>query len=186
MIATRYPELEPKAIVSKLLGSDIDTDDHEDDESVGVTGKQGGRLLACYLFSVKDDAALTFLAQGIKAWLEAQLPKYAVVHPVQTSCLKNAVSSSCPSWSVAWPPQPPHVTLATTRSSRRHAAHVRHRLRRPHRPRLTSEPARTGMAGDGWGWLGMGGDGWGWVGTWGIAGDGSGSSVWQNIDAMRS
>ena len=55
MIATRYPELEPKAIVSKLLGSDIDTDDHEDDESVGVTGKQGGRLLACYLFSVKDD-----------------------------------------------------------------------------------------------------------------------------------
>ena len=81
MIATRYPELEPKAIVSKLLGSDIDTDDHEDDESVGVTGKQGGRLLACYLFSVKDDAALTFLAQGIKAWLEAQLPKYAVVHP---------------------------------------------------------------------------------------------------------
>ena len=125
-----------------------------------------------------DDAALTFLAQGIKAWLEAQLPKYAVIHPVQTS------------WSVAWPPQPPHVrprlTLATTRSSRRHAAHVRHRLRRPHRPRLTSEPARTGMAGDGWGWLGMGGDGWGWVGTWGIAGDGSGSSVWQNIDAMRS
>ena len=136
VIATRYPELEPKAVVSKLLGSDIDTDDHEDDESVGVTGKQGGRLLACYLFSVKDDAALTFLAQGIKAWLEAQLPKYAVVHPVQTSCLKNAVSSSCPSWSVAWPPQPPHVrprlTLATTRSSRRHAAHVRHRLRRPH------------------------------------------------------
>ena len=94
MIATRYPELEPKAIVSKLLGSDIDTDDHEDDESVGVTGKQGGRLLACYLFSVKDDAALTFLAQGIKAWLEAQLPKYAVVHPVQTSCLKNAVKFS--------------------------------------------------------------------------------------------
>ena len=93
MIATRYPELEPKAIVSKLLGSDIDTEDHEDDESVGVTGKQGGRLLACYLFSVKDDAALTFLAQGIKAWLEAQLPKYAVIHPVQTSCLKNAVSS---------------------------------------------------------------------------------------------
>ena len=91
MIATRYPELEPKATVSKLLGSDIDTDDHEDDESVGVTGKQGGRLLACYLFSVKDDAALTFLSQGIKAWLEAQLPKYAVVHPVQTSCLKNAV-----------------------------------------------------------------------------------------------
>ena len=38
-----------------------------------------------------DDAALTFLAQGIKAWLEAQLPKYAVIHPVQTSCLKNAV-----------------------------------------------------------------------------------------------
>ena len=87
-----------------------------------------------------DDAALTFLAQGIKAWLEAQLPKYAVIHPaVQTSCLKNAVSS------VEFLPelerglaaaQPPHVrprlTLATTRSSRRHAAHVRHRLRRPH------------------------------------------------------
>ena len=36
-------------------------------------------------------AALTFLAQGIKAWLAAQLPKYAVVHPVQTSCLKKAV-----------------------------------------------------------------------------------------------
>ena len=43
----------------------------------------------------------------------------------------------------------PRLTLATTRSSRRHAAHVRHRLRRPHRPRLTSEPAHTGMAGDG-------------------------------------
>ena len=135
-----------------------------------------------------DDAALTFLAQGIKAWLEAQLPKYAVIHPVQTSCLKNAVSSSCPSWSVAWPPQPPHVrprlTLATTRSSRRHAAHVRHRLRRPHRPRLTSEPARTGMAGDGWGWLGMGGDGWGWVGMGGD-GWGPGGSLGMDPDRPR-
>ena len=48
-----------------------------------------------------DDAALTFLAQGIKAWLEAQLPKYAVVHPVQTSCLKNAVKF-LPAGAGAW------------------------------------------------------------------------------------
>ena len=179
------PRLEPKAIVSKLLGSDIDTDDHEDDESVGVTGKQGGRLLACYLFSVKDDAALTFLAQGIKAWLEAQLPKYAVVHPVQTSCLKNAVKFLPELERGLAAAAAAHVTLATTRSSRRHAAHVRHRLRRPHRPRLTSEPARTGMAGDGWGWLGMGGDGWGWAGGPGGSLGMDPDRAWQNIDAIE-
>ena len=132
-----------------------------------------------------DDAALTFLAQGIKAWLEAQLPKYAVVHPVQTSCLKNAVK---------FLPELERGLAAAAAARDFGDDEELEEARRarpppappPHRPRLTSEPARTGMAGDGWGWLGMGGDGWGWVGTWGIAGDGSGSSVWQNIDAMRS
>ena len=108
-------------------------------------------------------AALTFLAQGIKAWLEAQLPKYAVVHPVQTSCLKNAVKflpeleRGLAAAAATRAPAPDFGDDEELEEARR--ARPPPAPPPPHRPRLTSEPARTGMAGDGWGWLGMGGDG---------------------------
>ena len=46
----------------KLLGKDVSKDDPISDgrDSVGVTGEQGGRLLACYLVKMElsgDDAA---------------------------------------------------------------------------------------------------------------------------------
>ena len=68
-----------------MLGTDVGTDDP------GVTGEPGGKLLACFLFSVKNDATLTFLSNGIKRWLEAQLPKYATLFPAQEACIEHAI-----------------------------------------------------------------------------------------------
>ena len=48
-------------------------------------------MLACYLFSIKDNPALTFLAHGPKVWLEELLPKYALFYPVQTACIQGAI-----------------------------------------------------------------------------------------------
>ena len=58
-----------------------------DDET--VTGETGGKLLLCYLFSVKDKEA--WLSAGIKAWLEAQKPKYALF-PAQKACFEQALA----------------------------------------------------------------------------------------------
>ena len=53
-----------------------------------VTGEAGGKLLACYLFSIKDkEAWLT--AAGVKAWLEAQLPKYSTMWPAQKAAMEH-------------------------------------------------------------------------------------------------
>ena len=48
-------------------------------------------MLACYLFSIKDNPALTFLTHGPKVWLEELLPKYALFYPVQTACIQGAI-----------------------------------------------------------------------------------------------
>ena len=79
--------LEPKAIVSRLLGADINMGAADDT----VTGEAGGKLLACYLFSIKDkEAWLT--AAGVKAWLEAQLPKYSTMWPAQKAAMEQAIA----------------------------------------------------------------------------------------------
>ena len=56
-----------------------------------VTWPIRGKMLACYLFSIKDNPALTFLAHGPKVWLEELLPKYALFYPVQTACIQGAI-----------------------------------------------------------------------------------------------
>ena len=61
-IASRYPDTDPQQIVKKLLGSDVSIDDPlptgratASSGSIGVTGEQGGRLLACYLYKLEHD-----------------------------------------------------------------------------------------------------------------------------------
>jgi len=86
VIKARYAELGPKAIVSRLLGADVSMCAGDDET---VTGETGGKLLLCYLFSVKDKEA--WLSAGVKAWLEAQKPKYALLFPAQKACIEQAI-----------------------------------------------------------------------------------------------
>ena len=61
------------------------------DAQGGAAGRTG-RLLACYLFSQKDAMpSLPFLSNGIKPWLESQLPKYALIYPAQHTCIEKAI-----------------------------------------------------------------------------------------------
>ena len=85
VIESRYSNLEPKQIITRLLGVDVSVDE------VGVTGEQGrGRILACFLLSIKDDG-FDFLSRGVKPWLEQQLPKYANLYPAQKLCIEHAI-----------------------------------------------------------------------------------------------
>ena len=86
VIKARYAELGPKAVVSRLLGADVSMCAGDDET---VTGETGGKLLLCYLFSVKDEEA--WLSAGVKAWLEAQKPKYALLFPAQKACIEQAI-----------------------------------------------------------------------------------------------
>ena len=54
VIKARYSELGPKAVVSRLLGADVNMGAGDDET---VTGETGGKLLLSYLFSVKDKEA---------------------------------------------------------------------------------------------------------------------------------
>jgi hypothetical protein len=55
-IEKRYPGMEPKTILKKLLGSDTLRDEEQvlPSRLVPVTGEQGGRLLACHLYSLEQ------------------------------------------------------------------------------------------------------------------------------------
>ena len=44
-----------------------------------------------YLFSIKDKEAW-LAAAGVRAWLEAQLPKYSTVWPAQKAAMKQAIA----------------------------------------------------------------------------------------------
>eukprot|EP00966_Prymnesium_polylepis_P306944 7092963-Prymnesium_polylepis.2 len=82
VIASRYPDLAPKQVITRLLGADVSLND------AGVTGEQGGRLLACFLLSVKDNAECAFLSRVVTPWLEQQLPK------MRTSTPRRRLASS--------------------------------------------------------------------------------------------
>ena len=57
---------------------------------VGVTGPQGGRLLVCLLVRAEQAGEDTFLADGVKAFLEKQAPK-VVLFPAAKLCLEKAL-----------------------------------------------------------------------------------------------
>uniref|UniRef100_A0A7S4HFF4 Uncharacterized protein n=2 Tax=Prymnesium polylepis TaxID=72548 RepID=A0A7S4HFF4_9EUKA len=80
-VESRYPETEPKDIIKKLLGKDASIDDPlpngRQSNVPGVTGEQGGRLLACYLFKLQRDVEQGGDEEGVlgddadaQAWLE--------------------------------------------------------------------------------------------------------------------
>ena len=58
--------------------------------SVGVTGEQGGRLLACFLVRAKKQGGVSFLADGVEAFLIKQVPKVAL-YPAAKVCVEKAI-----------------------------------------------------------------------------------------------
>ena len=104
---TMCPQMSEKEIVKKLLGrskSEVEAD--SDDESshslssssVGVTGEQGGRLLACFLVRAKKQGGVSFLADGVEAFLIKQVPKVALYPgPLLLRYVWRRPSSSSPS-----------------------------------------------------------------------------------------
>ena len=103
-IEDRYPEMEPKKILKKLLGTDVSIDDPIVDgrpsssDTIGVTGEQGGRLLACYLFKLEcahkdgDDhgGVLTDVNGDAQACLEKAKP-IVLLRPAAKLCVEKAL-----------------------------------------------------------------------------------------------
>jgi hypothetical protein len=83
LVQERYGKAEPKTILHKLLGDDVNRDAAGTDE----LGRVGGETLACYLFSIKDHPSL---ASGIVVWLRSQLQKYES-YPSTHACLLVAI-----------------------------------------------------------------------------------------------
>ena len=90
LINMRYPDSSPTQIITKLLGADVNADTMNST----VTDEQGGKLLACYLISIRDSEEAGFLSEGIKPWLEEQQPKYPAIFPAQKACLEEVLSLS--------------------------------------------------------------------------------------------
>ena len=84
-VQLRYGEAQPKEILHKLLDADAD----RDIVAGGMPGQAGGEMLACYLFSIKDDGHPK-LADGIEPWLLRQLPRYQQ-HLRTAACLQRAI-----------------------------------------------------------------------------------------------
>jgi hypothetical protein len=64
LVAQRYPDMDPKAILTKMLGKDVSVDEDipsgraSSSHAPGLTGEQGGRIVACYLYSLEKDGTL--------------------------------------------------------------------------------------------------------------------------------
>ena len=99
-IDQRFPGKSPKEIVKALLGrgaqqAALDSDDEADGDAststpVGVTGEQGGRLLTCFLLRAQRAGDVSFLADGVAAFLEKQKPKVALF-PAAKLCIEKAI-----------------------------------------------------------------------------------------------
>ena len=80
----------------------VDSEDEEDEgegsastsqrasQRVGVTGEQGGRLLTCFLVRAERAGDVSFLADGVAAFLEKQLPKVAL-YPAAKLFIEKAI-----------------------------------------------------------------------------------------------
>ena len=92
-IGERYPDMDAKAILSKLLGADVQRDEAggSADKSGAVTGEQGGKMLACFLVQKETaDNVPSFLNNGSKVWLEKQLLACALF-PAAKICVEQAI-----------------------------------------------------------------------------------------------
>ena len=101
IIAKRYLQMEPKTILNKLLGTDVSIDDpipagrggsSTSTSSVGVTGEQGGKLLACYLHELEQtgEGQDIFSEGGAGQWLEKVKPK-VLLRPAAKLCIEQAL-----------------------------------------------------------------------------------------------
>jgi hypothetical protein len=100
-IRSRYPEMDAKDILKKLLGKDVSIDDpipegragSSSADAVGVTGEQGGRLLACYLYHLEMETDSDILGDdgSAQAWLEKAKPKVLLGRPEAKICVEKAL-----------------------------------------------------------------------------------------------
>jgi hypothetical protein len=92
LLDDRYPGQGFKAVATALLGNDLNLDEAGSSASIGVTGEQGGKVLACFLVRAEkaggEDAK--FLTKGSMAWLTKQLPK-CLLHPTAKLCVEQAM-----------------------------------------------------------------------------------------------
>mmetsp|Transcript_31676 Transcript_31676/g.103496 ORF Transcript_31676/g.103496 Transcript_31676/m.103496 type:complete len:140 (+) Transcript_31676:785-1204(+) len=89
VVAVRYPNKTAKEIITKMIGADVARDSLNTSDE--ITGQQGGRLLASYLHSIKDDASNDFLSSGVNNFLQTQLDKYRMFYPSQKGLLEQAL-----------------------------------------------------------------------------------------------
>lgn len=82
--------MEPKAVLKNLLASDTLREEEAVASGSGlpVTGEQGGRLLACYLYSL--ERANEGPSAGAQGWLEGQKPRF-MLYPAQKLCIEQAL-----------------------------------------------------------------------------------------------
>ena len=88
VVAVRYPNKTAKEIITKMIGADVARDSLNTSDE--ITGQQGGRLLASYLHSIKDNASNDFLSSGVKDFLQT-LDKYRMFYPSQKGLLEQAL-----------------------------------------------------------------------------------------------
>jgi hypothetical protein len=116
-INARYPDMDAKAILTKLLGADVHRDEAggSADKSGAVTGEQGGKMLACFLVRCTADPenVPSFLDDGSKVWLEKQLPKCALYSRRRRSVWRRQ-SNSCRRSRPAWPRRRHHAARRST------------------------------------------------------------------------
>ena len=92
---------------TKMIGADVARDSLNTSDD--ITGEQGGRLLASYLHSIKDDASNDFLSlgrQGFPADAAGQVPHVLLIGRRRRGCSSKRFCFSL-SWSSSPPPPLP-------------------------------------------------------------------------------
>ena len=101
LIDLRYSEVSAKDILKKLLGADVSEDEPVSTgrNATVVTGEQGGKLMACFLYKIHEDwehasqddnGIFSDAVPSVKMWLEKQQPRF-VLHPAQKKSLQWAL-----------------------------------------------------------------------------------------------
>ena len=106
-IRERYPDISPKAIISKLLGADVNRDEAGGAASTAVTGEQGGKMLACFLVHTEmADDPPSFLTDGRHARTPPRTHVHMAGGPLSTEgrCgrVRRASDVSCGDGSRVW------------------------------------------------------------------------------------
>ena len=84
-------------VIQNLLSKPVPDVQQRTSAGLAVTGVEGGKMLVCYIFSVKDHMECGFLRtagdDSLKVFLEKQQCVYvAPLYPAQARCLTKAIS----------------------------------------------------------------------------------------------